>query len=40
MEALFKARLAARGAKVWAESARIRDRITAMGVVVEYGKGG
>ena len=40
VEALIQARLAARVAKDWAESDRIRDQITAMGVVLEDGKGG
>ncbi|MGH8433736.1 MAG: cysteine--tRNA ligase [Pseudomonas sp.] len=40
VEALIQARLAARAAKDWAESDRIRDQITAMGVVLEDGKGG
>ncbi|MCF5032472.1 CysS/YqeB C-terminal domain-containing protein, partial [Pseudomonas syringae] len=40
VEALIQARLAARAAKDWAESDRIRDRITAMGVLLEDGKGG
>ncbi|MDF3936074.1 cysteine--tRNA ligase [Pseudomonas citronellolis] len=40
VEALIQARLEARAAKNWAESDRIRDEITAMGVVLEDGKGG
>ncbi|EPN00958.1 cysteinyl-tRNA ligase, partial [Pseudomonas syringae pv. actinidiae ICMP 19070] len=40
VEALIQARLAARAAKDWAESDRIRDQITAMGVLLEDGKGG
>ena len=40
VEALIQARLEARAAKNWAESDRIRDRLTAMGVVLEDGKGG
>lgn len=38
--ALIQARLAARAEKNWAESDRIRDQLTAMGVVLEDGKGG
>ncbi len=40
VEALILARLAARAEKNWAESDRIRDQLTAMGVVLEDGKGG
>jgi cysteinyl-tRNA synthetase len=40
VDALIAARLAARANKDWAESDRIRDQITAMGVVLEDGKGG
>ncbi|WP_304640883.1 cysteine--tRNA ligase [Pseudomonas sp.] len=40
VEALIQARLAARADKNWAESDRIRDQLTAMGVVLEDGKGG
>jgi cysteinyl-tRNA synthetase len=40
VEALIEARLAARAQKNWAESDRIRDQLTAMGVVLEDGKGG
>lgn len=40
VEALIAARLQARTEKNWAESDRIRDQITAMGVVLEDGKGG
>lgn len=40
VEALIQARLEARAAKNWAESDRIRDQLTAMGVVLEDGKGG
>ncbi|MDH4610489.1 cysteine--tRNA ligase [Pseudomonas sp. BN102] len=39
VEALIQARLQARAEKNWAESDRIRDRLTAMGVVLEDGKG-
>ena len=39
VEALIAARLQARTDKNWAESDRIRDHITAMGVVLEDGKG-
>ena len=38
VEALIAARLQARAEKNWAESDRIRDQITAMGVVLEDGK--
>ena len=37
---LIAARLAARAEKNWAESDRIRDQLSAMGVVLEDGKGG
>ncbi|WP_425914713.1 cysteine--tRNA ligase [Pseudomonas sp. GWSMS-1] len=40
VEALIAARLQARTEKNWSESDRIRDQITAMGVVLEDGKGG
>ena len=40
MDALIQARLTARANKDWAESDRIRDQLTAMGVVLEDGKGG
>ncbi len=40
VEALIQARLQARTDKNWAESDRIRDELTAMGVVLEDGKGG
>src|SRR5690606_3745077 len=40
VEALIAARLQARAEKHWAESDRIRDQLTAMGVVLEDGKGG
>ncbi|MDP2745911.1 cysteine--tRNA ligase [Pseudomonas sp.] len=40
VEALIAARLQARVEKNWGESDRIRDQLTAMGVVLEDGKGG
>ena len=40
VEVLIAARLQARAEKNWAESDRIRDQLTAMGVVLEDGKGG
>ncbi|WP_263142679.1 cysteine--tRNA ligase [Pseudomonas sp. RIT-PI-AD] len=40
VESLIQARLTARAEKNWAESDRIRDALTAMGVVLEDGKGG
>ncbi|WP_272887180.1 cysteine--tRNA ligase [Stutzerimonas stutzeri] len=40
VETLIAARLQARADKNWAESDRIRDQLTAMGVVLEDGKGG
>ncbi|WP_447750725.1 cysteine--tRNA ligase [Pseudomonas nicosulfuronedens] len=40
VEALIQARLDARAAKNWGESDRIRDELTALGVVLEDGKGG
>lgn len=40
IEALINARLEARANKNWAESDRIRDELTAMGVIIEDGKGG
>ena len=39
VEALIQARLQARTDKNWAESDRIRDKLTAMGVVLEDSKG-
>jgi cysteinyl-tRNA synthetase len=40
VDALIQARLQARASKNWAESDRLRDQLTAMGVVLEDGKGG
>lgn len=40
VEALIAARLQARADKKWGESDRIRDQLTAMGVVLEDSKGG
>ncbi|MEN0108254.1 MAG: DALR domain-containing protein, partial [Pseudomonas sp.] len=40
VDALIAARLQARADKNWAESDRIRDQLSAMGVVLEDGKGG
>ncbi|WP_426149709.1 cysteine--tRNA ligase [Pseudomonas sp. DC3000-4b1] len=40
VDALIQARLQARADKNWAESDRIRDQLTAMGVLLEDGKGG
>ena len=40
VEELIQARLAARADKDWSESDRIRDQLTALGVVLEDGKGG
>ncbi len=40
VESLIQARLQARADKNWAESDRIRDQLTSMGVVLEDGKGG
>ena len=40
VEALIAARLQARADKNWAESDRIRDQLTSIGVVLEDGKGG
>ncbi len=40
VDGLIAARLQARAEKNWAESDRIRDQLTAMGVVLEDGKGG
>jgi cysteinyl-tRNA synthetase len=40
VEALISARLQARAEKNWGESDRIRDQLSAMGVVLEDGKGG
>ncbi|UYZ85413.1 cysteine--tRNA ligase [Entomomonas sp. E2T0] len=40
IEALINARLEARANKNWAESDRIRDELTAMGVIIEDGKSG
>ncbi|WP_271408202.1 cysteine--tRNA ligase [Pseudomonas sp. Q1-7] len=40
VEALIQARLQARAEKNWVESDRIRDQLTAMGVVLEDSKGG
>jgi cysteinyl-tRNA synthetase len=39
VEALIEARLAARAAKDWGESDRIRDQLTALGVILEDAKG-
>jgi cysteinyl-tRNA synthetase len=39
VEALIEARLAARTAKDWGESDRIRDQLTALGVILEDAKG-
>jgi cysteinyl-tRNA synthetase len=39
VEGLIQARLQARADKNWAESDRIRDQLTAMGVVLEDSKG-
>ena len=39
VEALIAARLAARAAKNWAESDRIRDELAAMGIALKDGKG-
>ena len=39
VESLIQARLQARADKNWAESDRIRDQLTAMGVVLEDSKG-
>src|SRR5690606_34405555 len=40
VEALIQGRLEARAVKSWAESDRIRDQLTSMGVVLEDAKGG
>jgi len=40
IESLIQQRLAARAAKNWAESDRIRDELKARGVLLEDGKGG
>lgn len=40
IEALIAARLEARANKNWAESDRIRDELTEMGIIIEDGKGG
>ncbi|MES2820054.1 MAG: cysteine--tRNA ligase [Pseudomonadota bacterium] len=40
VDALIAARLRARAEKNWAESDRIRDQLTGLGVVLEDGKGG
>lgn len=40
VDALIQARLQARADKNWAESDRIRDQLSALGVVLEDGKGG
>ncbi len=40
IDALVAARVAARGAKNWAESDRIRDALAAQGIVLEDGPGG
>jgi cysteinyl-tRNA synthetase len=40
VDALIAARLQARAEKNWAESDRIRDQLSAMGVILEDGKGG
>jgi len=40
IEALIQQRLAARAAKNWTESDRIRDELKAQGVILEDGKGG
>jgi cysteinyl-tRNA synthetase len=39
VETLIAARLAARAAKNWAESDRIRDELAAMGIALKDGKG-
>ena len=40
VESLIAARIAARESKDWAESDRIRDELTALGIVLEDGKDG
>jgi cysteinyl-tRNA synthetase len=40
VEALVAARVQARTEKHWGESNRIRDQLSAMGVLLEDGKGG
>lgn len=40
IDALIAARLDARANKNWAESDRIRDELSAMGIIIEDGKGG
>jgi cysteinyl-tRNA synthetase len=40
ISSLVEARVAARRAKNWAESDRIRDELTAQGVILEDGAGG
>jgi cysteinyl-tRNA synthetase len=40
VEALIEARRAARAAKDWAASDRVRDELLGMGIAVKDGKGG